>query len=43
MWMVEQVVVLVTRTCPAAPPNWGIVQELTKLVRTYLDIKAIEV
>ena len=31
MWTLEQITVLVTSTCPTQPPNWSIVQELTKL------------
>ena len=31
MWTLEQIIVLVTSTCPTQPPNWSIVQELTKL------------
>lgn len=31
MWLLEQVITLVTQTCPGLPNNWSIVQELTKL------------
>ena len=31
MWILEQIITMVTSTCPNLPSNWSIVQELTKL------------